>query len=256
MYRMKVADLVLVVSELAGAFDKVAFGSVLDRQDGWKDLGLSEKKNLFDVLINISETWGSEDVYGGYFVTDEKLWGGNFIVDDVAIGDKPCKIDISEDKLRLNPTRREWLEEWFFGKKGSKEEATKVQKKTKRELYWEFGKKKMEDPKVKKTFKLAIERGYINEKDGRLEWCKQKSLLGFFLGLLICGDTVNRERHFQPTIIKGKCFHSVYFQELFDDKNIGRYRRDLITRGLVPENCGFEEIEKIVSEASEAKATD
>ena len=104
-------------------------------------------------------------------------------------------------------------------------------------------------PKVKKAFELAEERGYIRDNGEHLEWIGPKSSLGFFLGQLVCDDTVIQNRNFPPTINKGKCFPSVYFQELFGDKNIGRYRRDLIKIGTVPENCEYEEIEKIVRDA-------
>ncbi len=244
--RNKVAKLVPVVLELNSAFDKGAFFSILDRNFCRADMDLPKRKEVCEVLINISETWGNEKPYDGQFI----------INDDGSIQEEPCLIDVSEEKLKLNSIRKEWLSEWFH-RKGelSKEEAMKVQKKTKRELNWEFGKKEMEKPEVKKAFELAEERGYIKKRDGEhLEWVGQKSLLGFFLGLLICGDSVDRSgqgrfKRFQPTIIKGKCFRSVYFQELFNDKNIGQYRRDLIKGVTVPENCGYEEIEKIVKEA-------
>lgn len=239
--RNKVAKLVSVVLELNSAFDKGSFFSILDRNFCWADMDLPKRKEVCEVLINISETWGNEKLPHHFIIND-----------DGSIQDEPCLIDVSEEKLKLNSNRKEWLSEWFHGKgELSKEEAKKVQKKTKRELDWEFGKKEMEKPEVKKAFELAEERGYIKKKDGEYEWARQKSLLGFFLGLLICGDSVNRsgQGRFKPTLIPGGRFRSVYFQELFGDNNIGRYRRDLIKGGTVPENCEYEEIEKIVRDA-------
>lgn len=226
---------------LAGAYDKVTFFSILDRY-------FEKRDDIYEVILNISDNWADKAPYeeGEIILKDD-------FTDEPYIS-RTFPIDVKDrSKLKFTPIQKNWLSEWFH-RKGelSKEEAKKVQKKTKRELNWEFGKKEMEKPEVKKAFELAEERGYIKKTDGGYEWVRQKSLLGFFLGLLICGDSVDRSRPgpFNPPLIPGGRFRSVYFQELFNDKNIGQYRRDLINKeGAVPENCGYEEIENIVKEA-------
>lgn len=242
--RQKFYGLIPEVLLLAGAYDKVTFFSILDRY--FRVDSPEKREHIYEIILNISDNWAAKAPYeeGEIVLMDD-------FTDEPYIS-RTFPIDVKDrSKLKFTPIQKNWLSEWFH-RKGelSKEEARKVQKKTKRELNWEFGKKEMEKSKVKKAFELAEERGYIKKRDGGLEWVRQKSLLGFFLGLLICGDSVNRERNRQPVIINGGPFYSIYFQELFDDKNIGQYRRDLINKvGLVPEKCGYEEIEKIVSEA-------
>ena len=244
--RAKFYGLIPEVLLLAGAYDKVTFFSILDRY--FRVDSPEKREHIYEIILNISDNWAAKAPYeeGEIVLMDD-------FTDEPYIS-RTFPIDVKDrSKLKFTPIQKNWLSEWFH-RKGelSKEEAKKVQKKTKRELSWEFGKKEMEKPEVKKAFELAEERGYIKKKDGGLEWVGQKSLLGFFLGLLICGDSVDRSRPgpFNPPLIPGGRFRSVYFQELFNDKNIGQYRRDLINKeGAVPENCGYEEIENIVKEA-------
>lgn len=243
--RAKFYGLIPEVLLLAGAYDKVTFFSILDRY--FRVDSPEKREHIYEIILNISDNWAAKAPYeeGEIVLMDD-------FTDEPYIS-RTFPIDVKDrSKLKFTPIQKNWLSEWCH-RKGelSKEEAKKVQKKTKRELNWEFGKKEMEKPEVKKAFELAEERGYMKKKDGGYEWCGQKSLLGFFLGLLVCEDSVIRNGNFQPSeIVKGKCFHSVYFQELFNDKNIGQYRRDLINKlGVVPENCGYEEIEEIVREA-------
>lgn len=238
--RNKVAKLVPVVLELNSAFDKGAFFSILDRNFCRADMDLPKRKEVCEVLINISETWGNEKPYDGQFI----------INDDGSIQEEPCLIDVSEEKLKLNSIRKGWLSEWFNGNNENKEGAEKVQKKTKMERSFAMGEMAMATPEAQRAFKIAENKGYIIKKGNHYAWCTSfsYSLLGFFLGSLFCNDKVVIEHH-QPSILKGKDFHSAsYFKSLFGGIDVGKCRRDLLNKTSNPPP-GWEEIEKIVNEA-------
>lgn len=241
MNRIRVAKLVPVVLELNSAFDKGAFFSILDRNFCRADMDLPKRKEVCEVLINISETWGNEKPYGGQFI----------INDDGSIQEEPCLIDVSEEKLKLNSIRKEWLSEWFNGNNENIEGAKKVQKKTKMERSFAMGEMAMATPEAERAFKIAENKGYIIKNGNLYTWCNASfsySLLGLFLGLLFCNDKIVIEHH-QPSIQKGKDFHSAsYFKRLFGGIDVGKCRRDLLNKTSYPPP-GWEEIEKIVNEA-------
>ncbi len=243
--RAKFYGLIPEVLLLAGAYDKVTFFSILDRY--FRVDSPEKREHVYEIILNISDNWAAKAPYEeGEIVlmddfTDEPYISSTFPID---VKDR--------SKLKFTPIQKNWLSEWCH-RKGelSKEEAKKVQKKTKMERSFAMGEMAMANPEAQRAFKIAENKGYIIKNGNHYDWCNAKfsySLLGFFLGLLFCNDKVVIDHH-QPSIQKGKDFNSAsYFKRLFGGIDVGKCRRDLLNKTSYPPP-GWEEIEKIVNEA-------
>lgn len=237
--RAKFYALIPEVLLLAGAYDKVTFFSILDRC-------FVKRDDIYEIILNISDNWAAKAPYEeGEIIlkddfTDEPYISSTFPID---VKDR--------SKLKFTPIQKNWLYEWFHGKgELSKEEAKKVQKKTKMERSFAMGEMAMATPEAQRAFKIAENKGYIIKNGDHYAWNASfsYSLLGFFLGLLFCNDKVVIDHH-QLSIKKGKDFNSAsYFKRLFGGIDVGKYRRDLLNKTSYPPP-GWEEIEKIVNEA-------